>query len=97
MDGWVKRLHPSIEHLWKVSDIADIANVYARRPQRLGRASGRNEIPAEFGQSGGKVEETGLVGNRKQSCWHINQFVSIRVVVGRPPFPPRADTLRAPR
>ena len=57
MHGWMQRLHPAIEHLREVRDVAD---VLAREPgvaERLGCSTCGDELVAERSESLGELHE----------------------------------------
>ncbi len=66
MDPRVEGLHPAIEHLRGAGDRRDVRHRQPRPAQRGRRATGRDELEAETGQTAGEIDQTGLVRDRQE-------------------------------
>ena len=67
----MQRLHPPVHHLGEIRDLGDIGHLEPRIAQRLGGAAGGDEADAVLGQALGEVDQSGLVGNRKQGAGNL--------------------------
>ncbi len=62
----MQRLHPAVHDFRETGDFRDVGDRKAGRGNRLVRAAGRQELYALLGERLGKLDNAGLVGNRKQ-------------------------------
>src|SRR5215469_10558884 len=64
-------LHPPIQHLWKSSQLRDIADPQACLTQRLRRASGGDKFNAQRCKLLRKRNQAGLIGDAQQGAAHL--------------------------
>src|SRR5262245_51323399 len=63
VDERVECLYPSVEHLGEPCHLGDLANVQPGGRERSGRATGRDELDAQVGETTGEIDESSLVGD----------------------------------
>ena len=70
--------HAAIHHFWKTGQVRNIHDLQACIPQRLGRATGRNQFNSVSRQSRAELRKAGLVRNTQQCPFdlHVRHFFS---------------------
>jgi hypothetical protein len=66
VDERVEGLDPSVEHLWKAGDLADVADLETGIAEGGGGSAGTREIITLGGQSAREFDDAGLIGDRKK-------------------------------
>jgi hypothetical protein len=71
----MQRLDPAIHHFGETRQLRDVLDVQPGGGDRLGGASGRDQLDAVPRQRLGEFDQAGLVGNGQQGAGHTARMV----------------------